>query len=173
MVTKFRNAIWHHWTRPSLVQIMAWHLLVPSHYLYQCWLIFIWTLRNKSQSNFKSVYVNFIQINAFQTAVCKMVAILFRPQCVISFYRCCCTYYKIPGDEGIPEWGNSLLMREFLDEGIPSRWGNSWMREFPPAPLFTTTPSYVHRDSHYKPGTVDRPSEVYNGDSYTCKTAYF
>ena len=41
-----------------------------------------------------------------------------------------------------------------------------------PGPLFTKkTPSYQYRDSHYKPETVVRPSEVYNGDPYTHKTA--
>ena len=38
--------------------------------------------------------------------------------------------------------------------------------------LFTKkTPSYWYRDSRYKPETVVRPSEVYNGDPYTHKTA--
>ena len=41
-----------------------------------------------------------------------------------------------------------------------------------PGPLFTKkTPSYQYRDSHYKPETVVRLSEVYNGDPYTRKTA--
>ena len=41
-----------------------------------------------------------------------------------------------------------------------------------PGPLFAKkTPSYQYRDSHYKPETVVRPSQVYNGDSYTRKTA--
>ena len=39
-------------------------------------------------------------------------------------------------------------------------------------PLFTkTTPSYGYRDPHYKPKTVWRPSQVYNGNPYTDKTA--
>ena len=37
-----------------------------------------------------------------------------------------------------------------------------------PGPLFTKkTPSYGYRDPHYKPKTVWRPSQVYNGNSYT------
>ena len=41
-----------------------------------------------------------------------------------------------------------------------------------PGPVFTKkTPSYQHRDSHYKPETVVRPSEVYIRDPYTRKTA--
>ena len=41
-----------------------------------------------------------------------------------------------------------------------------------PRPLYTKKmPSCQYRDSHYKPETVIRPSQVYNGDSYTCKTA--
>ena len=41
-----------------------------------------------------------------------------------------------------------------------------------PGPLFTKkTPSYGYRDPHYKPKTVWRPSQVYNGNPYTDKTA--
>ena len=38
---------------------------------------------------------------------------------------------------------------------------------------FTKTQSHWYSDSHYKPETVVRPSQVYNGDSYTPKTASF
>ena len=39
-------------------------------------------------------------------------------------------------------------------------------------PLFTKkTPSYVYRDPHDKSKTVWRPSQVYNGNPYTDKTA--
>ena len=39
-------------------------------------------------------------------------------------------------------------------------------------PLFTKkTPSYGYRNPHYKPKTVWRPSQVYNGNPYTDKTA--
>ena len=37
-------------TKPSLVQIMAWHWQAPSHYLNQCCHI-NWTLRNKFEWN--------------------------------------------------------------------------------------------------------------------------
>ena len=41
-----------------------------------------------------------------------------------------------------------------------------------PGPLFTKkTPSYGYRDPHYIPKTVWRPSQVYNGNPYTDKTA--
>ena len=33
--------------------------------------------------------------------------------------------------------------------------------------------AYWYKDSHYKPETVARPSQVYNGDSYARKTASF
>ena len=40
--------------------------------------------------------------------------------------------------------------------------------------LFTKNmQSYWYRDSHYKPETVVRPSQVYNGDSHTHKTTCF
>ena len=41
-----------------------------------------------------------------------------------------------------------------------------------PGPPFTNkTPSYGYRDAHDKPKTVWRPSQVYNGNPYTDKTA--
>ena len=41
-----------------------------------------------------------------------------------------------------------------------------------PGPLFTKKmPSYGYKDPHYKPKTVWRPSQVYNGNPYTDKTA--
>ena len=41
MVNSLRpgDAIWHHKTGSTLVQVMAWCLMAPSHYLSQCWLI--------------------------------------------------------------------------------------------------------------------------------------
>ena len=42
-----------------------------------------------------------------------------------------------------------------------------------PGPLFTkNTSSLWFRDPHYKPETVIRPSQVYNGISYTCNCAF-
>ena len=44
--------------------------------------------------------------------------------------------------------------------------------EAQPGPLFTKkTPSYGYRNPHYKPETVWGPSQVYNGNPYTDKTA--
>ena len=41
-------------------------------------------------------------------------------------------------------------------------------------PLFTNkTQSYWYKDSHYKPETVIRPSQIYNGDSYTHNIAWW
>ena len=70
----------HHWLR--LVFVVCW---VLNYYLNQCWLIVNWTLRNKLQC-FNQNKVIFIQRNALQSVVCKMVAILFRPQCVNDTY---------------------------------------------------------------------------------------
>ena len=43
-----------------------------------------------------------------------------------------------------------------------------------PGPVLTKkTPFYWYRHSHYKPGTVLRPSYVYNGDFYAPKSASF
>ena len=47
---------------------------------------------------------------------------------------------------------------------VIDNWGIS-------GPLFTKkTPCYQYRDPHYKPKTVWRPSQIYNGNSYTRKT---
>ena len=54
----------------------------PSHYLYQCWIIVNWTLRNKLQWNLNKNSNIFIQENAFESVVCETTAILSRPQCV-------------------------------------------------------------------------------------------
>ena len=56
--------------------------LAPSHYLNQWFLIVNWILRNKSQWNLNQNTKIFIEENPFENVVCKMAAILFRPQCV-------------------------------------------------------------------------------------------
>ena len=73
----------YHLTRPSLVQIMAWHL-APSHYLNQCWNIVNWNLRNRPQWNINRISYIFIQenLNAFQAG--KLNFFGTRPNCVVS-----------------------------------------------------------------------------------------
>ena len=66
-----------HWFRLWLVAY-----LVPSHYLNQCWVIVNWTLRNKLQWNFNRNSYIFLQENAFESVICKMVVMLSQPQCV-------------------------------------------------------------------------------------------
>ena len=70
-----RKPIWHHGSWSILVQVMACCLMVPSHYLNQCWLIVNCTLWNKFYRNLNLANV-----------ICKMAAILFRPQCVEWIY---------------------------------------------------------------------------------------
>ena len=60
--------------------LVAW--TAPSHYLNQCWNIVNLTLGNKLQWNTNRNLYIFIQENAFENVVWKMVAILSRPQCV-------------------------------------------------------------------------------------------
>ena len=66
--------------------IMTCNLVVPSHYLNQCWNIVNWTLENKHQWNLNRNSYIFIQENAFENIICEMVAILYRLQCV-NFYQ--------------------------------------------------------------------------------------
>ena len=55
---------------------------------------------------------------------------------------------------------------------MSSGWHNIIHALSHPGPLFTKkTPSYGYRDPHDKPKTVWRPSQVYNGNPYTDKTA--
>ena len=57
-----------------------------SHYLNWCLHIVNWTLRNKLQRIFHWNWYIFIQENAFEIAICKMVAILSQPQYVKSHW---------------------------------------------------------------------------------------
>ena len=68
----------HHWFRQWLV---AW--TAPSHYRIQFWLIVNWTLGSKLQWNpNRNLYI-FIQQNALEIVVRKLVAILSRLlQCI-------------------------------------------------------------------------------------------
>ena len=64
----------------NLVMIVKLCLVAAtSHYVDQWWLIINWTLRNKFRYNCKT----FLLINVFENVVCKVVANLFRPPCVL------------------------------------------------------------------------------------------
>ena len=81
---------------------MAWS--APSHYLKQCWNIVNWTLRKKLQLNFNRNSDILFQENALQSVVCKMAAILSRPQCVKKTFEHCrlltfANQYVSPGPE--------------------------------------------------------------------------
>ena len=73
---------------------------MPSHYLNQCWNIANWTLRSKLQWNLNRNPYSFIDENAFEYVVWKIVAILSWPQCVnvvqyiprANGITCPCTY---------------------------------------------------------------------------------
>ena len=63
------------------LRLVAWP--APSHYLSQCWNIINWILENKHQWNLNKNLCIFIQENALENVLWKMVAILSQPQCVI------------------------------------------------------------------------------------------
>ena len=71
------SKISHHWFRQGLGACLA-----PSYYLNQCWLIVSWSLGNDIQWNFNQKFNIFIPENVFENVICKMMAILSRPQCV-------------------------------------------------------------------------------------------
>ena len=49
---KSRDAVWHHRSSSTLVQVVAWHLMAPSHYLKQCWIIISKAQWHSSEDNF-------------------------------------------------------------------------------------------------------------------------
>ena len=105
----------HQWTTPSLVQIMACHLLAPSHYLNHYWLIVNWILVNKLQWNFNQNATIFTQENASQTVVCKMVAIRSR----------CKTNTAVKLAHLPPEHGRHFGRRHFQMNFLEWKWQNS------------------------------------------------
>ena len=46
------ESIWRHRSRSTLVQVMAFCLMAPSHYLNQCWLIIRKVLLHSAEGNF-------------------------------------------------------------------------------------------------------------------------
>ena len=67
MLIKLHDAIsWHHRTWSTLVQVMAWCLTAPSHYLNQCWLIiseFSWHLLSSGQFHRKCSKKSFLDVS--------------------------------------------------------------------------------------------------------------
>ena len=72
----------HHWTRSSLVQVMACCLL-GAKWLPETMLVYFhWITRNKTSVTFEIKYRNyFFREATFENVDCKML-ILFRPQCI-------------------------------------------------------------------------------------------
>ena len=71
-----------HWGRVThLCVSKIAHHWPSSHYLNQCWNIESWALRNQFQRSVNKNSCISIQGNAFERGVCKMAAILSRPQC--------------------------------------------------------------------------------------------
>ena len=46
------DVIWHRESSSALIQVMAWCLVAPSHFLKQCWITVNWTNRNWFQRKF-------------------------------------------------------------------------------------------------------------------------
>ena len=96
------DGIWHWGSWSTLVWVMVYCLVVPSHYWTQCWVIDNWTPRNKCLRNFnqnsiweiKIQWFSFIQESAsdnpsqfksiMHNAICEITAISYRHQCVNS-----------------------------------------------------------------------------------------
>ena len=74
------------------IWLVAWS--VPSHYLYQCWNIVNWTLRNKLPWNINGNSYISIHEYVFESAVCEMSVIQSRSQCVK--WLCCISVSTTP-----------------------------------------------------------------------------
>ena len=72
----------------TLIEIIARLFGAASHYLNQCWLIVSRTATNFGQEQISTKiqckYEIFVVENGCENAVCEMVIILFRSQCVIN-----------------------------------------------------------------------------------------
>ena len=79
---------------------MACPCSVPSHYQNQSWLLVNWTHRNTFHGNLNKNTKIIFQGNAFQNVVCKICAILSRPQChdfvPFTSFVLCCYIIKLP-----------------------------------------------------------------------------
>ena len=71
-----------HYVRVRHVCVSKICVISPSQYLYQCWNIVDWTLGTKLQWNFNRNQYVFIQENAFDNVICKMLSISSRPPSV-------------------------------------------------------------------------------------------
>ena len=82
-INSLRPAVWYHGSWSTLVQIRACCLMAQSHHLNQCWLSVNWIPWNTFK--WKTDAISSKQ-NTFVNTVCKMSAILFRPQCINSLW---------------------------------------------------------------------------------------
>ena len=72
------DGIWRHRSGPTLVQVIAYCLMAPSHYLNHCCLINKVLWYSYEGNEIQNIL---IEENAFQSVVFKMSAILSRPLC--------------------------------------------------------------------------------------------
>ena len=69
----------------DLVQVMAWCLTAPSHYLNQCWLLISGVLWNPSESN-SIARAQAIILHELESYILKITVISTRGHCVITVY---------------------------------------------------------------------------------------
>ena len=66
------------WNGSALVQVLAWRLATPSHYLNQCWLIVNWILGNKLQQSSNrntKLFISFMKMHL------QFLSAKWRPSC--------------------------------------------------------------------------------------------
>ena len=73
---------WQQISRSTLVQVMAWCLTAPSHYLNQCWLIIKCVLQHSRESNFPWNAHNINLQDDFESYIVKIPAVPPRGQWV-------------------------------------------------------------------------------------------
>ena len=131
---------WWHRSGSTLALVMAW--TAPSHYLNQCWNIVNWTLGNKLQWNFNRNSNIFIQQNAFENVVCKMVSILSWPRLNVLRRFHCTNKLRCPMLQHYSIWCLTLFRIYCFERNeiyifvdiftLPDlKWKFSWYKTYP------------------------------------------
>ena len=119
--------------------------MLPSHYLNQCWVIL--DIRNTFQLSF--IQQLKFEENTFENVVCKMAAILFRPQCVNG-----CMYFQMPS------WLNLFVVNLKLITSVDA-WGPFSSHGFALIPTWISI--YIHHRQNIVSAHWPQPTRSQEG----------
>ena len=109
-------------TGPSLFRWWLVTFLVPSHYLNQCWLFRQLDSKELSLVKFRFRFKIFIEINAFENVVCKIMAILSHPQKSNYLNYWWLFYWCIYASPGLKELTHPPLVPHIFDDKLAQHW---------------------------------------------------